>query len=94
MASVVRSRPAPGISELLTGEAGWADFDPTNNMIPGVEHITFAWGRDYGDVSPINGVIVGGVLINNDLIVDARIGTGLNDADPDWFAGVGGAIRW
>jgi hypothetical protein len=33
-------------------------------------------------------------LINNDLIVDARIGTGLNDADPDWFAGIGGAIRF
>jgi transglutaminase-like putative cysteine protease len=29
-------------------------------VIPGVEHITFAWGRDYGDVSPINGFIVGG----------------------------------
>jgi transglutaminase-like putative cysteine protease len=45
---------------VFAGEAGWVDFDPTNNMIPGVEHITFAWGRDYGDVSPINGFIVGG----------------------------------
>ena len=36
------------------------DFDPTNNLIPGVEHITIGWGRDYGDVSPINGFIVGG----------------------------------
>jgi hypothetical protein len=38
----------------------------------------------------------GGVtfLINNDLRVDARVGTGLNDADPDWFVGVGGAVRW
>jgi transglutaminase-like putative cysteine protease len=42
------------------GELGWIDFDPTNNMVPGVEHITVAWGRDYGDVSPINGFIVGG----------------------------------
>jgi len=39
---------------------GWIDFDPTNNMIPGNEHITLAWGRDYGDVSPINGFMVGG----------------------------------
>ncbi|WP_447968496.1 transglutaminase family protein [Nitrospira sp. M1] len=39
---------------------GWIDFDPTNNMIPGDEHITLAWGRDYGDVSPINGFMVGG----------------------------------
>jgi transglutaminase-like putative cysteine protease len=38
----------------------WVDFDPTNNVIPRVEHITLGWGRDYGDVSPINGFIVGG----------------------------------
>jgi transglutaminase-like putative cysteine protease len=42
------------------GEHGWVDFDPTNNLIPSAEHITVAWGRDYGDVSPINGFIVGG----------------------------------
>jgi transglutaminase-like putative cysteine protease len=42
------------------GNAGWVDFDPTNNMIPALEHITVGWGRDYGDVSPINGFIVGG----------------------------------
>jgi transglutaminase-like putative cysteine protease len=39
---------------------GWVDFDPTNNLIPGDEHITLAWGRDYGDVSPINGFMIGG----------------------------------
>ncbi len=39
---------------------GWVDFDPTNNCIPSDEHITLAWGRDYGDVSPINGFMVGG----------------------------------
>jgi transglutaminase-like putative cysteine protease len=38
----------------------WVDFDPTNNLIPDIEHIVVAWGRDYGDVSPINGFIVGG----------------------------------
>ncbi|WP_254513604.1 transglutaminase family protein [Anatilimnocola floriformis] len=41
-------------------EAGWIDFDPTNNVIPGVGHVTLAWGRDYGDVCPIKGVVVGG----------------------------------
>ena len=45
---------------VFAGDAGWIDFDPTNGVIPGVEHITFAWGRDYGDVSPINGFMVGG----------------------------------
>ncbi|MDT7043225.1 transglutaminase family protein [Candidatus Nitronereus thalassa] len=39
---------------------GWVDFDPTNNLIPRGEHITLAWGRDYGDVSPINGFMIGG----------------------------------
>lgn len=39
---------------------GWIDFDPTNNMMTGDEHITIGWGRDYGDVSPINGFMVGG----------------------------------
>ncbi|MEA2563194.1 MAG: hypothetical protein QOH06_4698 [Acidobacteriota bacterium] len=33
-------------------------------------------------------------LINDDLVVDARVGTGLNDADPDWYVGVGGSVRW
>jgi transglutaminase-like putative cysteine protease len=45
---------------VFAGDLGWVDFDPTNDAMPGVEHITFAWGRDYGDVSPINGFIVGG----------------------------------
>jgi transglutaminase-like putative cysteine protease len=39
---------------------GWIDIDPTNNCIPSLRHITVAWGRDYGDVSPVRGVLVGG----------------------------------
>jgi transglutaminase-like putative cysteine protease len=42
------------------GPLGWVDFDPTNALIPDAEHVTVGWGRDYGDVSPINGFIVGG----------------------------------
>jgi transglutaminase-like putative cysteine protease len=38
----------------------WVDFDPTNDLVPSHEHITLAWGRDYGDVSPINGFVIGG----------------------------------
>jgi transglutaminase-like putative cysteine protease len=41
-------------------DEGWVDLDPTNDMMPGEHHITVAWGRDYGDVSPINGMVVGG----------------------------------
>jgi len=40
--------------------AGWVDFDPTNDLIPGLEHVTCAWGRDYGDVGPVAGVVLGG----------------------------------
>ena len=40
--------------------AGWVDFDPTNNCLPTDGHITVAWGRDYSDVSPIHGVLLGG----------------------------------
>lgn len=45
---------------------------------------------------PSTHYVNGGVsyLINNDLRVDARIGTGLNEADPDWFVGVGGGVRF
>ncbi|MGB0696469.1 MAG: transglutaminase family protein [Rhodospirillaceae bacterium] len=39
---------------------GWLDVDPTNNKIVTREHITVAWGRDFDDVSPIKGVMLGG----------------------------------
>jgi transglutaminase-like putative cysteine protease len=40
--------------------AGWVDFDPTNDCRVGEDHVTIAWGRDFGDVSPLRGMIVGG----------------------------------
>lgn len=39
---------------------GWVDLDPTNDLIPGVAHVVLAYGRDYGDVTPLRGVIRGG----------------------------------
>ncbi|MCB1844975.1 MAG: transglutaminase family protein, partial [Halioglobus sp.] len=39
---------------------GWADFDPTNNLMAMERHITTAWGRDYSDVTPLKGAIIGG----------------------------------
>jgi transglutaminase-like putative cysteine protease len=42
------------------GSLGWVDFDPTNNLMPVNDHITLAWGRDYSDVAPIRGMLVGG----------------------------------
>ncbi len=40
-------------------EAGWMDFDPTNNCQPAGRHITVAHGRDFFDVSPLRGVVYG-----------------------------------
>lgn len=40
---------APGV--------GWVDADPTNDQLVGERHVTLAWGRDYGDVAPLKGVI-------------------------------------
>jgi len=39
---------------------GWLGFDPTNNVRVEQDHVALAWGRDFGDVSPLRGVILGG----------------------------------
>ena len=64
--------PAPGMPHLAGVDAshawlavycpglGWVDVDPTNNLFPSTTHVTLAWGRDYVDVSPVRGVILGG----------------------------------
>lgn len=39
---------------------GWVELDPTNNCFVGQDHVAIAWGRDFGDVSPLRGVILGG----------------------------------
>jgi transglutaminase-like putative cysteine protease len=64
--------PAPGAEAVVGADAthawlsifcpgaGWIDLDPTNDQIPGVGHILLAWGRDYDDVSPVKGVVLGG----------------------------------
>ena len=44
----------------LGPEHGWVDLDPTNDLVVRDEHVVLAWGRDYGDISPVRGVILGG----------------------------------
>jgi transglutaminase-like putative cysteine protease len=59
---------------LFTPGAGWVDLDPTNNCLPSTEHITVAWGRNYDEVSPVRGVILGGGTQNLTVAVDvARV---------------------
>ncbi len=40
-------------------ELGWVGLDPTNDLLIANDHIELAMGRDFSDVSPIDGVIVG-----------------------------------
>lgn len=47
------------ISLFIPGN-GWIDLDPTNNLLPSLEHVTLGWGRDFSDVTPLRGVINGG----------------------------------
>jgi len=62
---------------VFCGEAGWVDLDPTNNQIIGDRHIVLAWGRDYDDVSPVKGVILGGGPHTVEVSVDAEaVGAG------------------
>ena len=68
----IETLPPPGQPRLVGADAshawlsvycpgaGWIDLDPTNNVMPGEMHITLARGRDYGDVSPLRGVMLGG----------------------------------
>lgn len=64
--------PPPGKEKLIGADAshawlsvyipgtGWVDLDPTNNVIPHDRHVTLAWGRDYSDVTPVKGTVLGG----------------------------------
>ena len=68
----LRTRPQENLERLVGADAshawfavycpelGWVDFDPTNNLLPGEDHITVAYGRDYSDVSPLCGILTGG----------------------------------
>jgi transglutaminase-like putative cysteine protease len=68
----LRTRPPEGKPRLVGADAshawysvycphnGWVDFDPTNDILPGDEHVTVAIGRDFSDVSPLSGILTGG----------------------------------
>ena len=78
----LRTISPPGVPRLVGADAshawcsawcpgaGWVDFDPTNDCVPEDGHITVAWGRDYSDVSPIHGVLLGGAKHTLDVGVD------------------------
>ncbi len=46
---------------VYTGEKwGWVSFDPTNACVSDINHIPICTGRDYSEVSPMRGVVIGG----------------------------------
>lgn len=67
----IETFPAPGEVKLVGTDAshawcsvwspgtGWLDADPTNDQVPPRRHITVGWGRDYADVPPVRGVVIG-----------------------------------
>lgn len=97
----IETVPPPGQARLVGADAthawisaycpglGWIDFDPTNGLLPSCRHVTVAWGRDFSDVSPVRGVLVGSgnhvlrVAVDVEPVVEAV------DEEPD--AGTPGA---
>jgi transglutaminase-like putative cysteine protease len=75
------TQPPPGKPRLVGADAshawvsvhcpdfGWVDADPTNRVFPSLEHVTLAWGRDYDDVIPLRGVLLGGGAHSLDIAV-------------------------
>jgi transglutaminase-like putative cysteine protease len=69
----IRTRPPPGgqrrrgadqshawVGCWLGPRHGWLDIDPTNGIVVAEEHVVLGWGRDFSDVSPLCGIILGG----------------------------------
>lgn len=68
----LRTLPPPGKEKLVGADAmhawvsvwcgkriGWVGFDPTNNCLTREDHIPIGMGRDYADVSPLDGTFIG-----------------------------------
>ncbi|MFZ2890949.1 transglutaminase family protein [Sulfuricurvum sp.] len=82
MSGYIETTPAEGNEKLFGSDAshawfsvffpgfGWFDFDPTNNMVPLDQHIVLGYGRDYGDISPMQGVVSGSGSSHLGVMVD------------------------
>ncbi|MFY9513851.1 MAG: transglutaminase family protein, partial [Rubrivivax sp.] len=54
-------------------DGDWLDLDPTNDLVPGTGHVRLAVGRDFGDVTPLRGVIRGGGRHTLSVAVSTRV---------------------
>lgn len=83
VSGLIRTEPPPGQPRLEGADAmhawvdvwcgdalGWVGFDPTNACVAGVDHIIVAVGRDYADISPIDGVILASEQETHSIAVD------------------------
>lgn len=80
----LETRPPPGQAKLRGSDAshawfavyfpgiGWVDFDPTNDQQPNERYVVVARGRDYGDVSPMRGIVFGGGSMSLNVAVDVE----------------------
>ncbi len=80
----IRTDPPPGKKRLVGADAthawvavycpghGWVEFDPTNRRLAGDSHVRVAYGRDFSDVSPLRGTVVGGGTQRLDVAVTMR----------------------
>ncbi len=51
---------------------GWIELDPTNGCITSMRHIKIGYGRDYADVSPVSGILIGGGARTMEVLVDVE----------------------
>lgn len=82
MSGYIETTPPEGREKLFGSDAshawfsvffpgfGWFDFDPTNNIVPLDQHILLGFGRDYGDISPMQGVVIGSGSSHLGVMVD------------------------
>jgi transglutaminase-like putative cysteine protease len=80
----LETQPPPGQVKLRGSDAshawfsvffpgiGWVDFDPTNDQQPNERYVVVARGRDYGDVSPLKGIVFGGGSMSLHVAVDVE----------------------
>ncbi len=80
----LETQPPPGQTKLRGSDAshawfavffpgiGWVDFDPTNDQQPNERYVVVARGRDYGDVSPLKGIVFGGGSMSLHVAVDVE----------------------
>ena len=90
----ILTRPPPGHAKLQGADAshawisvwspetGWVDLDPTNGLVVSDEHIAFAYGRDFYDVTPLTGVLLGGGSHTDEVAVDVVERSGIGEPRP------------